>query len=251
MKVWALVVSDVDTRCPDQLASTITHLSGDHAPAVVTPHHRYSELISSAASATLYGPFNYGLLEVLPEVLSATGVGDHVLIGHSDGASISLINAGGTPSTGLRGVVTMAPHVFCEEVSVSAIRKARDAFVGRDLRKRLTKYHHNNTDCAFWGWCDAWLDADFMHWNIEEYLPSITAPQLVIQGKEDPYSTVVQVDSIVSQSGGPVDVCMLERCEHSPHIEQATRSVGAIDRFVASVASEPRPHTGLIGIAGE
>ena len=136
-----------------------------------------------------------------------------MLIGHSDGASISLINAGGTPSTGLRGVVTMAPHVFCEEVSVSAIRKARDAFVGRDLRKRLTKYHHKNTDCAFWGWCDDWLDADFMHWNIEEYLPSITAPQLVIQGKEDPYSTVVQVDSIVSQSGGPVDVCMLERCE--------------------------------------
>jgi pimeloyl-ACP methyl ester carboxylesterase len=181
-------------------------------------------------------------LEVLPEVLAAAGVDDHVLIGHSDGASIALINAGGNPAAGLRGVVTMAPHVFCEEISVSSIRKARDAFVDRDLRKRLSKYHHDNTDCAFWGWCDAWLDADFLRWNIEEYLPGIRVPQLVIQGKDDPYGTVGQIDAIVSQSGGSVGVALLEQCGHAPHIKQATQSLEAIGRFVASVAVASGPH---------
>ena len=221
---------------PQQLADLTT------CPALVYSRQGYGHSDPCPLPRPLRYMHEEGL-EVLPEVLAATGVGDHVLIGHSDGASISLINAGGNPAAGLRGVVTMAPHVFCEGVSVDSIGKAREAFVDRDLRQRLAKYHHDNTDCAFWGWCDAWLDADFIHWNIEEYLLGITVPQLVIQGKKDPYGTAAQVDSIVSQSGGLVDVCMLDKCKHSPHIEQATQSVGVIDRFVASVALDSRPYT--------
>ncbi|MEK9967912.1 MAG: alpha/beta hydrolase, partial [Ferrovibrio sp.] len=83
----------------------------------------------------------------LPVLLSVLGIQSHILIGHSDGASISLIYAGSGARDGLRGVVVMAPHTFCEEVSVTSIRAAGNAYVDGDLRARLAKYHGNNVDC--------------------------------------------------------------------------------------------------------
>lgn len=174
-------------------------------------------------------------LEVLPELQKTAGIGEHVLIGHSDGGSISLINAGGKPSDGLRGVVTMSPHVFCEEITVRSIEAARKAYLEADLRKGLKKYHGENTDCAFWGWNKAWLNPDFINWNIEEYLPSIKVPQLVIQGNEDPYGSAAQVDAIESQSGGPARVCMIQNCGHSPHKEKPLECLEEINLFLNSL----------------
>ena len=43
-------------------------------------------------------------LQVLPALLAAAGIKRAILVGHSDGASIALIYAGGTPSPGLLGI---------------------------------------------------------------------------------------------------------------------------------------------------
>lgn len=176
-------------------------------------------------------------LEVLPDLLKAAKIGDHVLIGHSDGGSIALINAGGTPAPGLKAVITMAAHVFCETLSVASIAEAKLAFEEADLRTQLARYHRGNVDCAFWGWNKAWLDPEFRQWNIEAYLANIWVPQLVIQGRDDPYGTMAQVEAIEKRSAGPVQVCMLENCGHSPYREKAPESLAVTSGFITRLAS--------------
>lgn len=174
-------------------------------------------------------------LDVLPKVLAAAGIGDHVLLGHSDGGSIALIYAGGAARPSFKGAVTMAAHAFNEEVCVKSIAMARDAYMTTDLRQRLMRYHGDNVDNAFRGWNDVWLSPDFWHWNIEEYFPRITAPVLAMQGLDDEYGTEKQVDAIVSQVGGRAEKLMLPQCKHSPHRDQTQAVLDAVDDFLKRV----------------
>ena len=175
-------------------------------------------------------------LEALPRLLDALELEEVVLVGHSDGASIALIHAAGADPRGrVRAVVAEAPHVLCEELSVASIREARDAYEKGDLRARLARLHGENVDCAFWGWNRAWLDPGFAAWNIEEYLPRIRVPVLVIQGREDQYGTAAQYESIRRRSGGPTEVVLLDRCRHSPHRDQPAATLGAITDFLRRV----------------
>lgn len=173
--------------------------------------------------------------DVLPEVLRVAGIDNHVLVGHSDGGSIALIHAGGNVDAGLRAVITMAAHVFCEEITVASIAEAKLAYENGRLREGLKKYHGDNTECAFWGWNKAWLDPDFMQWNIEEYLPHITVPTLVIQGLDDQYGTLAQVESIAGSVAGAVETCLLEDCAHSPFKEQQSQTLAAIHKFLTGL----------------
>ncbi|HET8733104.1 MAG TPA: alpha/beta hydrolase, partial [Anaeromyxobacteraceae bacterium] len=175
----------------------------------------------------------------LPRLLDAAGLDDVILIGHSDGASIALVHAGADAAGRIRAVVAMAPHVFCEELSVSSIRRARDAYEAGDLRARLARQHGDNVDVAFWGWNGAWLDPGFMRWNIEEYLPRIRVPVLVVQGCQDEYGTEAQVRAIQAGSGGPAEVVMLDRCGHSPHRDQPERTLASIAGFVDRMTRSP------------
>ena len=189
---------------------------------------------------TLPRPLTYmhdEALVTLPQVLVAAGIEQAVLVGHSDGASIALIFAGsGLPEASrVRGLVLEAPHVFVEELSVRSIAMAAEAYSTGDLRARLTRHHGDNVDAAFWGWNRAWLDPAFRAWNIEEYLPRIRAPSLVIQGQDDPYGTLAQVDSIETKSGGPVSRLVLPRCGHAPHRDQPEATIEAVARFVVEV----------------
>ena len=174
-------------------------------------------------------------LDVLPRLVAKLKLGPVVLVGHSDGASISLIHAGGTPAPGVVGVVAMAPHVMNEEVCVASIRQAKIAYESGDLRSRLLPLHHDNVDCAFWGWNKAWLDPDFMAWNLEEYLPGITVPVMVIQGHDDEYGSAVQYQTIKAKCGGPVELVLLDHCRHSPHKDQPDAVLAAITRFVGTL----------------
>ena len=111
--------------------------------------------------------------EALPEVLDRVGFDGGILLGHSDGASITAIYAGAHSDDRLRGLVLIAPHFFIEPAGLEAIERARVAFVNGDLRPRLEKYHKENIDCAFWSWCNAWLDPDFEQWDIRKHLSDI------------------------------------------------------------------------------
>ena len=185
---------------------------------------------------TLPRPLNYmhhEALEVLPKVLDEAGLRQVVLVGHSDGGSIALIHGGSVRDLRVRGIVTLAAHVFNEDVCIASIRAARKAFENGDLRARLARYHGANVDCAFWGWNRAWLDPDFAAWNIEAYLSAIRVPLLAIQGEDDEYGTLRQIEAIREQAGGPVEARLLADCRHSPQHDQPQAALLAIQRFVA------------------
>jgi len=175
-------------------------------------------------------------LQTLPQVLGSLAIREPVLIGHSDGASIALIHAGARRWP-VRGLVAMAPHVFVEEITLESIAQAKLTFETTDLAVKLKRYH-NDPASAFRGWNEIWLNPDFRAWNIEEYLPNIDAPLLLIQGEDDRYGTLAQIRAIARAARGPVRELILPGCGHSPHVDRKEETLGAIRDFVALVKGE-------------
>ena len=168
-------------------------------------------------------------LVVLPALLDTLDIRRPVLVGHTDGGSIALIHAGrsGRPVAGL---ALMAPHVIVEDLSISSIAAAKVAWATTDLRGRLARYH-DDADAAFRGWNDIWLHPDFRAWNIEDCAAAVAVPVLAIQGEDDEYGTMDQVERIARLSSD-VEIVRLADCRHSPHRDQSEAVLGHLVRFV-------------------
>ena len=185
--------------------------------------------------------------QALPELLDRLEVDAPILVGHSDGGSIALLYAAHAARQGrsLPGIVVMAPHVLVEDISLSSISVARTAYLQGDLRARLERYHAD-VDSAFWGWNDIWLAPAFRDWNIEDCLPDIRCPILAVQGEDDEYGTMDQIERI-GRGAPDVDSLRLEDCRHSPHRDQPDVVLAAITQFVdrlgapATGESAPQP----------
>jgi pimeloyl-ACP methyl ester carboxylesterase len=171
-------------------------------------------------------------LDELPALRATLAIDDPILVGHSDGASIALIHAG-SGQFKVRGLVLEAPHVFVEDVSIAGIEEAKHAYEDGDLKQRLTRYHAD-IEGVFRGWNDIWLSPGFRAWNIEEYLPSVTCPVLAIQGLDDQYGTVAQVNAVARQVKGPFEKLLLEDCMHTPHRDQEADTLAAMVGFIAA-----------------
>ncbi|MDF1720867.1 MAG: alpha/beta hydrolase [Minwuia sp.] len=223
---------------PDRLAATTA------CRVLVYSRHGYGR----SAPCKLPRPVSYmhdDARDALPELLEFLNVGRHVLVGHSDGGSIALIHAGSVAGPGLQGVVTMAAHIFIEDVSVRSIAVASQAFAAGKLRDALARYHGSNVDCAFRGWADSWLNPAFRDWNLEGFLPQIRVPCLIIQGEDDEYGTAAQVARTVAgiRSGGKgtAEALMLANCGHAPQQDQPDTTLSAIGAFVATIGAETGP----------
>jgi pimeloyl-ACP methyl ester carboxylesterase len=176
---------------------------------------------------------HFEALKVLPAVLDECRITDPVLIGHSDGASIALLLAG-AGLVPVRGAVVMAPHVFVEDITIAGIEKAKAAWAEGGLARALARYH-DDAEGAFRGWNEAWLAPEFRAWNIEEYLPGIRCPLLAIQGVDDEYATLDQIDAIERQVSGPFERLDLPDCRHTPWRDQPDVVANAIARFVGGL----------------
>jgi pimeloyl-ACP methyl ester carboxylesterase len=174
--------------------------------------------------------FHSEALEVLPELLAAVGAPEPLLVGHSDGGSIALIHASRHPVAGL---ALLAPHVVVEDVTVDAIRETRGEFEEGALRERMAR-HHDDPDAAFHGWCDVWLDPAFRAWSLEDDAALVRAPALLVQGADDPYGSLQQLDRIEARVRGPVRRLVVPG-GHSPHLEQPQAVVEAIAAFAADL----------------
>lgn len=173
-------------------------------------------------------------LTILPAVLKAARIKNYILIGHSDGGSISLIHGGGCRPQGLFGIITMAAHLFCEPVTIEGLQKTREWYETGDLKHKLERIHGRNTENAFWGWNRTWLAPGFRHWNIEKFLKSIFVPVLGIQGIDDPYGTLAQLEALASGT----DNCRIQaiaHCGHAPHFQQPETTLSLISGFISGL----------------
>jgi len=168
-------------------------------------------------------------LQVLPGLLEQLQIERPVLFGHSDGASIALIHAGGS-GRAVAGAIAMAPHVMVEDISITSIAAAREAYRTTDLRERLARYHED-VDGAFWGWNEIWLNPAFRAWNIEEFLPRIECPVLAIQGLRDEYGTLEQIERI-ARHVSRFERLTLETCRHSPHRDRPKEVLEAVTQWL-------------------
>lgn len=179
--------------------------------------------------------------EVLPQVLDAVGFRRGVLMGHSDGATIAAIYGGSVSDMRVRGLILMAPHLFTEDMGLAEIAKARDAYEG-GLRERMAKYHRD-PDNAFRGWNEAWLDPAFRAWNVADVIDYLRIPTLAVQGRQDQYGTLAQINEIERRAYAPVDTLILDDCRHAPHQDQPEAVLAGVAEFCARLerieAAEP------------
>jgi pimeloyl-ACP methyl ester carboxylesterase len=172
--------------------------------------------------------------ETLPKVLDAIGFQRGLLIGHSDGASIATIYAGSHQDHRVGGLVLMAPHFFAEDSGIASIVEAKKAYENGNLRARLARWHAD-VDNAFKGWNGAWLDPDFRKWDITEFLAYIRVPLLIVQGDDDQYGTVKQIEIVQQECYCPIEVALLEGAKHSPQREAPDATLKSISDFVARI----------------
>jgi pimeloyl-ACP methyl ester carboxylesterase len=173
-------------------------------------------------------------LQVLPALFDAIGFRRGLLVGHSDGASIAAIYAGGTGDHRIRGVAMIAPHFVVEDISVISIAEIRQAYETTDLRSKLGRWH-KDVDNAFYGWNGAWLDAKFRDWDISEYLAYIRVPVAILQGADDQYGTIRQIEIAREECYCPVDVTIIPGAGHSPHREAPGATLDAISEFAERI----------------
>ncbi len=179
-------------------------------PGLVYDRQGYGKSSPLNHTRTIDYLHDYSLKE-LPELLNAAIPGrPFILIGHSDGGSISLIYGAQRPPL-LKGIITEAAHVFVEPETIAGIIDAVEAWE-KGLLTGLSKYHGDKTETIFKAWSVTWLADWFQGWNIEYLLPDIHAPLLVIQGADDQYASIEQVNSIVSKTSGKAQMEMVENC---------------------------------------
>ncbi|MGE8491372.1 MAG: alpha/beta fold hydrolase [Paraburkholderia nemoris] len=176
--------------------------------------------------------------DILPALLDALDIDKRErrrmwVIGHSDGGSITLLYAALHPEE-LAGAVAIAPHVFVEDISVESIAQTKELYETTDLRSKLGRYHAD-VDSAFYGWNDIWLNPAFRQWSIAEELASIRKPLLAVQGHDDNYGTMAQIDTIAVQVPH-AQLAKLDACGHSPHRDAPQPLNEAIAAFVLNAA---------------
>ena len=193
----------------------------------------------ASTPAKLPRPLDYmqlEALEVLPKLLDAIGFRLGLLVGHSDGASIAAIYAGSHQDHRVQGVAMIAPHFVVEDISVTSIAEIRQAYETGGLKAKLSRWHRD-VDNAFYGWNGAWLDPGFRSWDISEYLAYIRVPVAILQGVDDQYGTLRQVEIAREECYCPVDVRVIPGAGHSPHREAPEATLHAISEFARTILS--------------
>jgi pimeloyl-ACP methyl ester carboxylesterase len=236
--------------------------AADHTPTIVMLHEGlgsvalwgdFSDRLQAATGAGVfvYSRAGYGAstpvelprpldymhieaLQILPELLDEIGFRRGLLLGHSDGASIAAIYAGGVQDHRIRGVAMIAPHFVVEDISVRSIAEIKQAYETTNLRSKLERWHRD-VDNAFYGWNAAWLDPKFRDWDISEYLAYIRVPVAIVQGAEDEYGTIRQIEIAQEECYCPVDVTIVPGAGHSPHREAPEATLNAISEFAGRI----------------
>jgi pimeloyl-ACP methyl ester carboxylesterase len=236
-------------RVGDKHAPTLVFLHEGLGSAALWKDFPRKLALASGCDAMVYSRYGYGAsapllgprepqfmheeaLSVLPGLLDRLDIVNPILFGHSDGASIALIHAA-SAGRAVRGLILLAPHVMVEELCVHSIAAARHAYASGNVREKLGRYHAD-PDAVFFGWCDIWLDRRFRDWSIEEHVEKVACPILAIQGFDDEYGTMEQIDRI-AKAHPETQLLKLRSCGHSPHRDRPDEVIEAAIRHIEAL----------------
>jgi len=172
--------------------------------------------------------------DLLNELLDFWQIDKAILFGHSDGGSIALITAGKYPDK-IQGIITEGAHIFVEDVTIKGIEEAIKLYKTTDLKIKLEKYHRNKTNEMFWAWASTWTTNEFKNWNIEGFLPKIECRSLIIQGEEDEYGTLKQVENIIIHTNGQSTQLVIPNVKHTPHKEAPELILQKTTEFIKEI----------------
>ena len=192
-----------------------------------------------SSAVSLPRPLNYmtkEAAETLPRVLDASGIRKGILLGHSDGATIAAVYAGLVSDRRVAGLILIAPHFFAERTGIDSIRRTGNHYESGGLKQKLQRYHAN-VDNAFHGWCEAWLNPRFKEWNVADVIDGIEVPVFAIQGEQDPYGSLAQIEELKARLAQPPEVLIMKDCGHSPHRQKQQNLLNAVSEFANRVGT--------------
>ena len=178
-------------------------------------------------------------IDVLPRVLAAIGFQRGILFGHSDGASIATIYAGSVQDHRVRGLVLIAPHFFTEDMGLAQIRRTNEDYESGNFREKLKRWH-DDVDSAFHSWSGPWLNPEFRAWDITEALGYIRVPILIVQGADDQYGTIKQVEAAQQECYCPIETAILPGVRHSPHRDSPVLTLDTVAAFINRLLRDHR-----------
>ena len=169
---------------------------------------------------------------VLGDVLRHFGVCRAVLFGHSDGGAMALLAAAAHPET-VRGVLVCAPTVAFDEQTARAMARAREAFVGGDLRTRLLRHHGDNTDSMFWAWHDQWANADTLRWSMHDEIAALRCPVSTLFGADDDYGWRPSAKALVQHGMTALEILVMPGAGHHPQHRARPATLEMLARLIA------------------
>ena len=172
--------------------------------------------------------------DILNDLLDYWKIDNAILYGHSDGGTIALLMAAKYPSK-IGGIITEGAHVFVEEITISGINEAVKLYNQSNLKTKLEKYHGQKTEEMFWAWADTWLSEEFKNWNVESFLSSIYCDSLIIQGENDEYGSLMQVEKIYNQTSGKSEKLIVTDSGHTPHKDKQERVLAVGSEFIKQI----------------
>ena len=178
-------------------------------------------------------------IDVLPRILAAIGFQRGILFGHSDGASIATIYAGSMQNHRVCGLVLMAPHFFTEDMGLAQIRRTNEDYESGNFREKLKRWH-DDVDSAFHSWSGPWLNPEFRAWDITEALGYIRVPILIVQGADDQYGTIKQVEAAQQECYCPIETAILPGVRHSPHRDSPVLTLDTVAAFINRLLRDHR-----------
>lgn len=173
--------------------------------------------------------------DVLAVLLEELGIERAILFGHSDGGTIALLAAARYPQR-IAAVITEGAHVFVEEVTLHGLEEARRLYATTDLTERLRRHHGERTEALVQAWIGTWTAPFFRGWDITRDIAPVRCPVLVLQGVDDEYGTVAQVEAIAAAVGGPVQTHLISGAAHNPHKEAPEAVLNAVLSFLEGMS---------------
>lgn len=156
--------------------------------------------------------------DILAELLDFWKIENAILFGFSDGGSIALIFAAKYPKKTI-GIITEGAHIFVEKVTIKGILEAVQQYETTTLKQKLEHYHGDKVDDLFNAWTKTWTSEEYQNWNIEHWVQQIECKSLIIQGENDEFGSLEQVEKIVSQTKGHSQALVIANAGHTVHRE--------------------------------